>query len=178
MLLAGDEISNSQGGNNNAYCQDNEIGWINWDTADPGMLDFVAELSAFRRAHRAVRQTRFLHGAARPWDGHPDVEWTDFKAQPLQWRDPGLSNLCLTLRCSAEAPDFEAQGDVVFVAFNRGEESAEVTLPAAAEGTHWVRAIDTAQPDPGAYCEIASDSIKADGESVVVLVLKADESSA
>ena len=78
----------------------------------------------------------------------------------------------------AEAPDFEAQGDVVFVAFNRGAESAEVTLPAAAEGTHWVRAIDTAQPDPGAYCEIASHSIKADGESVVVLVLKPHESSA
>ena len=178
MLLAGDEISNSQNGNNNAYCQDNEIGWVNWNTADPGILDFVEELSAFRRDHRAVRQTRFLHGAARPWDGYPDVEWTDFKAQPLQWRDPGLSNLCLTLRCSAEAPDFEPEGDVVFVAFNRGADSAEVTLPAAPAGKHWVRAIDTAQPDPGAFCEIASNGIIAEGASVVALVLKPDESDA
>lgn len=175
MLLAGDEIANSQGGNNNAYCQDNETGWINWDKADPDILDFVRELSAFRQDHRAVRQTRFLHGAARPWDGHPDVEWTDFNAQPLQWRDPGLSNLCLTLRCSAEAPDFEPQGDVVFIAFNRSETSAEVTLPVAPEGKHWVRAIDTAQPEPGAYCEIASDRIMTAGASVVALVLKPDE---
>ena len=99
-------------------------------------------------------------------------------SQPLQWRDPGLSNLCLTLRCSAEAPDFEPEGDVVFVAFNRGADSAEVTLPAAPAGKHWVRAIDTAQPDPGAFCEIASDGIIAEGASVVALVLKPDESDA
>ncbi|MDI3336872.1 glycogen debranching protein GlgX [Defluviimonas aestuarii] len=175
MLLGGDEISNSQGGNNNAYCQDNEIGWINWDKADPDLLDFVRELSAFRRAHRAVRQTRFLHGAARPWDGYPDVEWTDFNAEPLQWRDPGLSNLCLTLRCSAEAPDFEPEADVVFVAFNRDETSAEIVLPDAPERMHWVRVIDTAQSKPGAYCEISSDRIIAAGASVMALVLKPDE---
>lgn len=149
MLLAGDEFSNSQAGNNNAYCQDNEIGWLNWDEADTGLLDFVRYLSTFRQDHLAVRQSRFLHGAARASDGHPDVSWTNFTGEPVEWRDPGLASLCLTLRCSAEAPDFEPDTDVVFIVFNRSGEDSTVTLPGAQGGQVWERAIDTdhdAQP--------------------------------
>ncbi len=178
MLLAGDEIANSQGGNNNAYCQDNEIGWINWDKVDDDLLDFVQALSAFRRAHRSVRQTRFLHGRRRPRDDLRDVEWTDFKGQPLHWRDPGLSSLCLTLRCSAEAPDFEPDADVVFIVFNRNEEPAEIILPKPAPGTHWVRCIDTAQAEPAAFCEIDTDHVPTEPRSVVALALKANETDA
>jgi hypothetical protein len=61
MLLAGDEIGNSQGGNNNAYCQDNETGWIDWDNADGDFLEFTRKMIAFRRAHPILRQQRFLH---------------------------------------------------------------------------------------------------------------------
>ncbi len=150
MLLGGDEFGNSQGGNNNAYCQDNATGWLDWATADAGLLDFVATLSAFRRAHPALRQTRFLHAAKRPADGLPDVDWTDFDGGPLQWRDPGLSNFCLTLRCSAEAPEFEPDNDVVFIAFNRTENALAVSLPDNLEGRHWVRGIDTDQAGQGA----------------------------
>ncbi len=142
MLLAGDELSNSQDGNNNAYCQDNEIGWINWDRADLGFLEFTKALSTFRQAHTALRQTRFLHGQKRTSDGLRDVEWTDFSGGALQWRDPGLSEFCLTLRCSAEAPSCDDR-DMVFLVFNRSQKTSEVALPKLPDGQSWVRVIDT-----------------------------------
>ncbi|MDU9006096.1 glycogen debranching protein GlgX [Sedimentitalea todarodis] len=145
MLLSGDEISNSQEGNNNAYCQDNETGWVSWDEADKEMCAFVAHLSAFRGAHGAVRQTRFLHGAKRPHDGLLDVEWSDFSGGPVQWRDPRLANVCLTLRCSADAPDYESGLDTVFVAFNRSDDDLSVVLPDAPPGMIWVREIETSK---------------------------------
>lgn len=143
MLLAGDEISNSQGGNNNAYCQDNETGWVSWDRADDDMCRFVAYLSAFRVAHPALRQTRFLHGGLRARDGLADVEWSDFAGGPVQWRDPGLTNICLTLRCSSEAPDYEPDLDTIFIAFNRSDEDLLARLPPTPDGLVWVHSIDT-----------------------------------
>ena len=104
MLLAGDEIANSQKATTTAYCQDNEIGWVDWANADNELMEFVRYLSAFRRDHKALRQDRFLHGAKRQQDDLRDVEWTDFGGFSLKWRDPSLSSFCLTLRCSAEAP--------------------------------------------------------------------------
>ncbi len=174
MLLAGDEIANSQKGNNNAYAQDNPTGWVNWGKIDEDLLEFVAALSAFRREHKALRQTHFLHGARRPLDRLPDVEWSDFDGQPLQWKDPGLSNFCLTLRCSAEAMAHEEDTDSVFLVFNRDREDSEVRLPATPEGEHWVRAVDTAERDVFRVCEIGGDTIAVQGASVVALVLKPD----
>lgn len=175
MLLAGDEISNSQKGNNNAYCQDNPIGWVNWDTQDAEMLDFVSAISAFRKEHKSVRQTRFLHGGLRASDAHPDVEWTDFDGRPLQWRDPGLSCLCLTLRCSSEAPEFEPDSDVVFVVFNRDDAAAGVKMPKAPRNFHWIRGIDTSVDSNLPVCEIESGTVLVEAQSVVALVLKPNE---
>ena len=177
MLLAGDEFGNSQQGNNNAYCQDNPIGWLDWESTDTEMVDFVASLSAFRKAHKSVRQTRFLHGAERPADDHPDVKWTGFDGGALNWRDPGLSSLCLTLRCSAEAPLFELDSDVVFVVFNRENRQAEVNLPLTPAGQHWIRAVDTAAPATVVSCEIGTITVPVEGKSVVAFVLKDNEAA-
>jgi isoamylase len=136
------------------------------------LLAFVAHLSAFRADHKSVRQTHFLHGAARPDDGFADVDWSDFEGRPLQWRDSGLSNLCLTLRCSAEAPAFEADFDTVFIVFNRDAAPAEVTLPAAPDAQHWVRGIDTASGGGLPVCEIGPQTSLIEGQSVVAFVLK------
>ena len=174
MLLAGDEFGNSQNGNNNAYCQDNEIGWVNWERADAGLLAFAEALSAFRRAHPSLRQTRFLHGALRESDGLPDVEWTDFTGGALHWRDPGLSNFCLTVRCSAEAAQATSDGDAVFMAFNRSGDAMDVTLPTANPGWHWVRGIDTslAVQDANGRVEAATAPVAA--HSVVAFACQPD----
>ena len=171
MLLAGDEFANSQQGNNNAYCQDNATGWLNWDQADSDLQQFVSHLSAFRQSHPAVRQTRFLHGAVRASDGQPDVDWTGFDGQPLHWRDPRLANLCLTLRCSGEAPEHDLDDDVVFVVFNRSEEQASVQLPKVSNGLAWLRAIDTSQPDITTSPKCMADKVDIAPQSVVAFVL-------
>ncbi|MEP5728627.1 MAG: glycogen debranching protein GlgX [Sulfitobacter sp.] len=175
MLLAGDEFANSQQGNNNAYCQDNDIGWLNWDTADTDLHSFVANLSAFRQQHVCLRQSRFLHGGIRPSDGHADVYWTDFDGNPLDWDNPGLANLCLTLRTCADAPEYEPDGDVVFIVFNRDEDVGHVSLPSPPENQHWIRAIDTDQVQQDAFCELESGKTIVAGQTVVVFVLKTDE---
>lgn len=173
MLLAGDEFANSQEGNNNAYCQDNDIGWLNWEDADTELQAFVASLSAFRQQHACVRQNRFLHGATRASDGHRDVYWSNFDGDPLEWRDPGLANLCLTLRCSAEAPDYEPRCDAVFIVFNRSDEVGQVCLPEKPKGQTWVRAIDTDRNilDEGTAAEDQTTEVAP--QSVVAFVLKA-----
>jgi isoamylase len=71
----GDELGHSQGGNNNAYAQDNETTWIDWAKGDQGLADFTARLIALRKAHPVLRQKRFLHARPRPADGLPDVIW-------------------------------------------------------------------------------------------------------
>ena len=171
MLLAGDEIGNSQGGNNNAYCQDNETGWINWARPDRALSDFVARLSAFRRDHPTVRQSHFLHSRRRPSDGERDVIWTDFKGQPLEWRDPGLSRFCLIKRHSAETSVTEDDRDVVLIAFNRSGKRAQVTLPAAPPGAQWVRHIDTGNPAAPARPEHDQSCAAIQAASVIAIAL-------
>ncbi len=177
MLLAGDEIGNSQQGNNNAYCQDNPIGWVNWAEADHELMEFTAKLSAFRKSNRLLSQARFLHGATRPEDGLPDVEWTDLTGAPLGWRDPGLSSLCLTLRGSAETTSPDENMDCTFIVFHRDDSPAEVALPKAPDGYHWVRAVDTAASDVFEICEIGPEFFTVDWRSVVALVLMPDEAT-
>ena len=174
MLLAGDEFSNSQKGNNNAYSQDNSIGWLNWGDSDEELIEFVSRLSEFRRRHPCLRQSHFLHSTIRESDGLPDAEWSDFKGDALQWHDPGLSNLCLTLRMSDSGGETEGQDDTVFVVFNRDGYDASVRLPKIRPGHHWVRAIDTAAPDVFAVCEFDGKSMVVAGHSVVVAVSQPD----
>ena len=175
MLLAGDEFSNSQQGNNNAYCQDNDIGWVNWDQADTDLQQFVAQLSTFRQNHPVVRQTRFLHGAASASDGQPDVEWTDFDGKPLHWRDPRLANLCLTLRCSENTPPYEAHSDVVFAVFNRSDKEAIVVLPKVQNGQTWTRMIDTSATTAAPPVALEKSKARIAPQSVVAFVLTLPE---
>jgi glycogen operon protein len=168
MLLAGDEIGNSQQGNNNAYCQDNETAWLDWAAADSDMTDFVARLSAFRRAHPVLRQTRFLHAGVRAADGNPDVEWCGFQGEPLAWDDPTLSQICMTLRSSAEAPEYIQTDDLVFVVFNRSDKAASVALPATHHG--WRVGINSSL-DRNDQNAVHTTDITVQGTSVVAMVL-------
>jgi glycogen operon protein len=165
MLLAGDELANTQRGNNNAYCQDNLTSWIDWASADPALLAFTRRLSAFRAAHPALRQPRWLHGRPRPGDGRPDATWRAFDGGPVGWADPALERFCLVVRGSAEA--VEAEDDAIVILVNRGE-AAEAALPAAPPGLAWSRAIDTAAPEAEPRAEagvvaVAADSVVAHG---------------
>ncbi len=147
MLRAGDEIADSQGGNNNAWCQDNEVSWIDWENSDAELLGLVRLLSALRRAHPCLRQSWFLHGRERAADGAPDVEWLGLEGGAIDWSDPDLPGFCLLLRESAEAPAHAPDGERMALVFNRSPEAVSTRLPAPGGGRAWRRVLDTARPE-------------------------------
>ena len=144
MLLAGDEMGHSQGGNNNAYAQDNETAWIDWAKADHGLTAFVAKLIRLRAAHPVLRQRHFLHGRIRPQDGLSDVIWrrADGKTpEPGQWHDPAFRCIGLEVRMSTQRP---SGPDAIFAVFNMGPEQS-LTLPDTAPA--WRLILDASRPD-------------------------------
>ena len=173
LLLAGDEIGNSQQGNNNAYAQDNEIGWIDWANADHDLCDFTAKLIRFRHDHPIVRQTLFLHSRSRLIDGVPDLYWRKADGSELteaDWNDSALQHLTAEMRSASGSPEYTRSHDkAVFIVFNVGPDLT-VALPDTVNGQVWIRHIDTAAPR--AKLEAVGEEIKVQQSSVVVLVLE------
>ncbi|MFT4149595.1 MAG: glycogen debranching protein GlgX [Paracoccaceae bacterium] len=143
MLLAGDEVGNSQQGNNNAYAQGNDIGWVQW--RDDPLTGFIARLTKLRRDHPVLRQRRFLHAKPRAHDNLPDVIWRRADGQPPRpedWHDAGFRCLCVELRMAAEGGD---EGhEAILAVFNPGG-AVPLTLPDTAPG--WELILDTTRPD-------------------------------
>ena len=121
MLTAGDEFGRSQGGNNNAYAQDNEITWLDWENGDGALVDFFSAAMEFRQAHPALTQDRFLSGQAR--GEFKDVAWLHPDGREMNegdWSDPAASVLGMHLRTPS---------DEVLVWFNRRIELVHAKLP-------------------------------------------------
>jgi len=173
MLLAGDELGNSQNGNNNAYCQDNAIGWIDWSTADDDLLDFTARMIALRREHPILRQKRFLHSEPREADGKPDLFWWRADGQamtPEDWQDPGLSYVAVELRTARGTPAYDDLEYALFLVFNAGD-ALTVTLPPVPAGQRWVFEATSSQPRRGSM-GIKGKSVKITDHSVAIFVLE------
>ncbi len=163
MLLAGDEMGHSQGGNNNAYAQDNDTTWIDWAKADTDLTAFVARLTALRRAHPVLRQRHFLHGRYRGNEAAPDVLWhraDGSRPEAHDWHDPSFRCLCVELRGAAEGPILQ---DVIFAVFNAGPEQA-LTLPKTKSA--WVLVLDTSRPT--ALPSLAETGLTAPANAVLV----------
>ncbi|HEX6636838.1 MAG TPA: glycogen debranching protein GlgX [Steroidobacteraceae bacterium] len=143
MLLAGDELYRTQQGNNNAYCQDNEISWVDWSGLedDDSLLQFVRQLSALRRAHPEFRRDRFLKGALQASHSR-DISWWHPSGHELadqEWNDPDLR--CLAVGFGGTA----SQQDLVLL-LNPTEGECEFRLPALSTAQPWDVVIDTAHP--------------------------------
>lgn len=164
MLLAGDEIGNSQQGNNNAYAQDNEIGWVDWAHADTRLAGFVARLLALRKAHPVLRQRRFLHAKSRAADGLADVIWRRADGEtprPEDWHDHAFRCLCIELRMAAEAD--EPGQEAIFAVFNAGC-AQKLILPDTAPG--WRLILDTTEPEAAPV--LAKPGLEVPAHSVLV----------
>jgi isoamylase len=151
MLLGGDEMGQTQGGNNNAYCQDNEISWLDWTSVDDDLLSFTRRLIALRRAHPVLRRRRFLTGVS-PGDGRrPDVSWWTPDGRPMghEWGDASLRTVVMVLDGRAiteRSPRGERIEDgVIAVVLHAGPADLEVTVPVAAADGPWTIEIDTSQ---------------------------------
>ena len=165
MLAMGAELGHSQGGNNNAYAQDNAVSWLDWAAADPGLLAFTARLIAIRRDHPALRADRFLTGAPAEGQVYADVDWrkADGTAlEPADWDDPQGETLVMAL---AE-PD-GARLDRAVVAIHRGPDAAQIVLPEARDGFAWSLLADSA--DPAREGPVDADRLAAAPRSVLVL---------
>jgi isoamylase len=147
MLMAGDEFGRTQKGNNNAYCQDNEISWVDWSLLEnqPGadLANFVSRLAELRRNHKIIRSGAYLYGQQEYAPGIHDLDWFDERGQPLRdddWENP--EGRALAMRRAARTED----GGLEVVAFlvNASEESLPFELLGDFE---WRVAIDSAKPD-------------------------------
>jgi glycogen operon protein len=174
MILAGDEIGNSQGGNNNAYCQDNETGWIDWDDADEDFREFTRRLIAFRKAHPILRQKRFLHSQERALDGMEDLFWWHPEGRPMtqaDWDDPENRVLCAELRMASGTPHYAEREDALFLVFNAGDRDATVALPDPPANMRWNLRIRSCTAWFGS--EPAKRKVNLPGPSVAVFELGA-----
>jgi glycogen operon protein len=148
MLLGGDERGRSQRGNNNAYCQDNEITWFDWSTADDELLAFTRRLIAFRKDHPVFRRRRFLAGTEAT-----ELGWFTPAGTPMtaaDWADPSALSLAIYLDGSDDpdrAPDGTALLDDDFlVLFNAWWGPLEFVVPGTRNGQTWQAEIDSYDP--------------------------------
>ncbi|SDK45049.1 glycogen debranching protein GlgX [Aliiruegeria lutimaris] len=173
MLLAGDELGNSQNGNNNAYAQDNETSWIDWENADMDMMAFTAEMIRFRREHPILRQKVFLHSRERRIDGREDLFWWRADGTPMltpDWVDPGLKMVCVEMRTASGTPIYAATENAIFAVFNAGGD-AKVHLPDPPKGSRWAWSIDTAEPGR-AQITVRKTEVTVKAQSVAIFVLE------
>ena len=146
MLLAGDERFRTQRGNNNGYCHDDELSWIDWSppplAAQP-LLHLVRDLLSLRRRFPALRRAAFFTGRDHDGDGRPDVMWRLPDGSPPRWEDGGRA-IAGVLSGAGVETGAGADHDDLLLLFNG--EDAEVTfeLPRAGGGAHWWRLVDTA----------------------------------
>jgi isoamylase len=143
MLLAGDEMYRTQNGNNNAYCQDNEISWINWSVlkSDDSLLQFVRALAALRRARPELRRDTFLKGTLQASHSRDICWWhpAGHEMADQEWNNPELRCLGVGLGGTASAPD-------LLLLLNPTEAECEFHLPSFTSGSGWDVVLDTAHP--------------------------------
>jgi isoamylase len=180
MLLGGDEFGRTQGGNNNAYCQDNEISWFDWehDERQRHLLAFTRRLIEFRAKHPVFRRAEFLTGEERLGSGSPDVWWfrpDGRKMTQRNWQRADTKTLGVYLN-GAEIPTVSAQGapvidDTFLILFNADAEDIVFTLPAVSYGRRWAHELSTAEPDLPSGSEVfpARGVVAVEHRSLVVL---------
>ena len=157
MITAGDELARTQRGNNNAYCQDNELSWIRWDEIDEhgqNLLRFTRELLALRDRHIAFRRSRFFHGAIIPGTDVRDVTWITPAGTPMteaDWNNADTRTLGAMLNGQAGARFLTARGDPepddnFLILLNAGPRRVSWTLPESDQSSAWQVRISTTYP--------------------------------
>ena len=180
MLVAGDEAGRTQHGNNNAYCQDHEISWFNWEKMDKDLLDFSQKLIYFRKAHPTFRRRRWFKGLPIKGIGLEDITW--FLPEGLEMPDENWNHdFAKSLAVFLNGKGIHALGpkgeqvldDNFYVIFNAYHEHLKYKLPEAKYGTKWIKVLDTHDGFIDDHSRSKSygpgDTIVVQGRSVVLL---------
>jgi glycogen operon protein len=178
MLCAGDELGKTQGGNNNAYCQDNEMSWIDWNLASHGeaLLAFTRRMIQLRQSQPVLQRRRFFSGA-QPWDSSlKDLAWfrpDGAEMTPDDWQGHIRSVAFLLGGDTIATPDERGErivGDTLLILMNAHEEAVDYVLPEIEWGDEWEILVDTAGliHEKRDHIE-ARGTVKVDARSLVVL---------
>ncbi len=178
MLVAGDEFSRTQQGNNNAYCQDNEISWLHWDNADLDLLDFTRKLIHFRKQHPVFRRRNWFKGLAIKGEGMEDIAWFLPNGQEMNeenWNEGFAKSLAIYLNgrgIHALGPKGERViDDSFYIIFNAYHGTLKYTLPEKKYGKKWKIELDTGShtEDKKGSGYKAQDKILVEGRSLIIL---------
>ena len=179
MLLAGDEFGRSQQGNNNAYCQDNELSWLDWDKVDTKQLEFAKEIIEFRKAHPVFSRRKWFQGKSIRGSDMNDLAWFRPDGEQMSDEDWGVGfakSLGVFLN-GDEIPEADAAGRRVldqsfYLIFNAHWEPVEFVLPPEIWGQSWTRVLDTRNGDAPAednWQRAAGTKINIESRSLVVM---------
>ena len=163
MLLAGDDIGHSQQGNNNAYCQDNAVCWLDWQRADAPLHGFTGCLIALRRRYRALRHPGWFSGAVQA-DGHPDIAWLRPDGAPMVDADWNATRRRIAIRMGADV-DGQPGDETCLLLVNAEPEAADFALPT---GT-WRVLLNSAAPTGAPHDADGSATVPA--HAVVLLAM-------
>jgi glycogen operon protein len=177
MLLAGDESGNTQFGNNNAYCQDNEISWIDWNAEDKELMEFTAQLIQFRKCHPVFARKQWFKGRPVRARGLADIGWflpdgTEMTEE--DWKNGYAKSLGIFLFGGGlNTVDQEGRpivDDSFYILFNAHGGALDFKLPVSKYGKTWKKVWDTACPEDGNGTEYAPDGVySAEDRSIVLL---------
>jgi isoamylase len=177
MLLGGDEIGRTQQGNNNAYCQDNEVSWFDWDIGESGydMRDFVRDLIGVLQSNPILRRRGFFTGAVVPGTNTKDVTWIRSSGKEMTdeaWEDPNNQSIGMLLfGRAADEVDIRgrsAPADTLLLLLNAGTRSFSYTLPRMENPGLWEELLNTARPGPWAR-QVRNDAVNLTAHSSLLL---------
>jgi isoamylase len=179
MILMGDEMAHSKDGNNNTYCQDNDLNWLDWNRLEENadLFHFFKQCIAFRKAHPALRRRYHLHGRDLIDSGYPDISWHGVKTWQPDW-SPASRTLAFML-CGLHAALMPARtaDDYIYVAMNMFWESQTFELPRLPDNRRWHLFADTYRDSPNEICKPGTEkpmraqrNLQVESRSVVILV--------
>jgi glycogen operon protein len=177
MLCHGDELGRTQLGNNNGYCQDNELTWIDWDHVESDLVAFTRRVSDLRRDHPVFRRRRFFDGRpTRRGDQLPDISWftPDGKEMTEEDWDAGFGRSIGVYLNGEGIPDRDARGqrvtdDSFMLCFSAHDEAIDFTVPHEDYGSAWEVVIDTVAPDSDGKVIEAGATVQVGPRALVVL---------
>jgi glycogen operon protein len=179
MLLHGDELGRTQGGNNNGYAQDNEITWVDWEHADQPLIEFTAALSRLRKEHPSFRRSRFFNGRpVKMEEGAPvpDVVWLrpdGSLMQPEDW-DSGFGRAIGVFLNGQGIRERDRRGEPItdkhfIVLFNAGDDAVDLVIPDVKYSPEWDVLVDTAGVLANSDPVQPGATLSLEGKSLVVL---------
>ena len=182
MMLAGDEFARTQNGNNNAYCQDNEISWINWSLQgeEQSLIGFVRKLTALRHKYPILRRSRFLTGVYNEELGVKDVTWINasgVEMKPEEWGDRAMQCFGMLMDGRAQPTGIRRRGEdaTLLMVLNAYHDLVEFSLPETPGGSHWQLLIDTNLADDDELGTFATgEAYGVTGRSLLLFALEAD----